>query len=121
MKIKRVIVFTTGLTIGYLAGTSAGRERYDRIKSGAAAVAADLGLARVSQHLRDRSGEIVRASVDRAAETACDGIDVTADKLEALLALPDPYVHKASDSRRDSTPADLAVANGSRHTKHKGK
>lgn len=121
MKIKRVIVFTTGLTIGYLAGTSAGRERYDRITSGAAAVAADLGLARVSQHLRERSSEIVRASVDRAAETTCEGIDITADKLEALLAFPEPYVRNPSDSRGEPSPADLAGANGFRQTKHKGK
>lgn len=120
MKIKRFVVFTSGLTIGYLAGAAAGRERFDQIRSGAAAVAADLGLTRVSQHLRLRSGEVACASVDLAAETTCDGIDATADRLEALLASTDLHVHGHSSSEPDPAPSALIHANGSHHTRHKG-
>jgi hypothetical protein len=118
MKFKRFIVFTTGLTVGYIAGTAAGRERFEQITAGSAAIAADLGLTRVSEHLRQRAGKVVRASVDRAAESTRDGIDHTADRLESLLApieLPDP-----SQATTESVPRpELAHANGS-HPKHKG-
>jgi hypothetical protein len=123
MKIKRFIVFTGGLTVGYLAGTAAGRERFEQIKTGTAAVAADLGLARVSAHLRLRSGEVARASVERAADTTCDGIDTTADMLEGLISSPDHFVYGHATSKSSATSAGPATAgsNGSLHQKHKGK
>jgi hypothetical protein len=120
MKIKRFIVFSSGLTIGYLAGTAAGRERFEQIRSGAAAMASDLGLTRVSQHLRLRSGEVAHASVDLAAATTCDGIDTTAARLEALLASTDVHGNSRRGSEPDPVPSKLAHANGSHHAGHKG-
>ena len=120
MKTKRFIVFTGGLAIGYLAGTAAGRERFEQIRSGAAAVASDLGLTRVSQHLRQRTGDVARASVDVVAETTCDGIDTAADRLEALLSSTALVVHDGSGSGSDPAPSKLAHANGSHHAGHKG-
>jgi hypothetical protein len=120
MKIKRVIVFSSGLAIGYLAGTAAGRERFEQIRSGAAAVASDLGLTRVSEHLRLRSAEVARASVDLAAETTCEGIDSTADRLEALLASSSSHGHGHPDSGLHPVPSKLAHSNGSHHSRHKG-
>jgi hypothetical protein len=121
MKTKRFIVFTSGLAIGYLAGTAAGRERFEQIRSGTAAVASDLGLTRVSQHLRLRSGDVARASVDVVTETTCDGIDTAADRVEALLASTDLDVDHATGSGSDPAPSKLAHANGSHHTRHKGR
>ena len=120
MKVKRLIVFTTGLTVGYIAGTAAGRERFEQITAGSASLAADLGLARVSERLRRRAGEVVRASVDRASESTCDGIDHTADRLESLLASID-LPHPDEPPTQESVPSrpELAHANGS-HPKHKG-
>lgn len=120
MKIKRFIVFSSGLAIGYLAGTAAGRERFEQIRSGAAAVASDLGLTRVSEQLRLRSAEVARASVDLATETTCEGIDVTADRLEALLASSDSHGHSRPDSGPQPVPSELVHSNGSHHPRHKG-
>jgi len=120
MKIKRVIVFTSGLTIGYLAGTAAGRERFEQIRSGAAAVASDLGLTRVSQHLRLRSGEVARASVDVAAESTCGGIDTAADRLEALLSSADLHLKSHPDSGPDPVPSESGSRNGSHPSRRKG-
>jgi hypothetical protein len=121
MKIKRFIVFTGGLTIGYLAGSAAGRERFEQIRSGAAAMASDLGLTRVSQQLRLRSGDLARASVDVVAETTCDGIDNAADRLEALLTPTDLHMSSFTEAGPDPVPSELARAKGSHHTRHKGK
>jgi hypothetical protein len=121
MKIKRFLAFSSGLTIGYLAGTAAGRERFHQIRTGASAVEADLGLTRVSEHLRPRSGEFARASVDRVAESTCDGIDITADKLETLLVSDGPHIQDHSGRGPDLAPSVLTHANGSHHTKHKDK
>jgi hypothetical protein len=74
--------------MGLIAGTAAGRERFEQIRSGTAAVASDLGPTRVSQHLRLRSGDVARNPVDVDAETTCDGFDTAADRLEALLQPP---------------------------------
>jgi hypothetical protein len=120
MKIKRIIVFSGGLAIGYLAGTAAGRERFEQMRSGAAAVASDLGLTRVSEQLRLRSAEVARASVDLAAETTCQGIDITADRLEALLSSSGPHGHSRPDSGPHPVPSELAHSNGSHHSGHKG-
>jgi hypothetical protein len=120
MKIKRFIVFSSGLAIGYLAGTAAGRERFEQIRAGAAAMASDLGLTRVSEQLRLRSAEVARASVDLAAETTCEGIDVTADRLEALLASSDSHGHSHPDSGPHPVPSEVAHSNGSHHSRHKG-
>jgi hypothetical protein len=120
MKIKRLIVFTSGLSLGYLAGTAAGRERFDQIRSGAAALAADLGLAQVGEHLRLRSGEAARASLDRAAESACDGIDAAAGKIDDFVAPTEPLSRSYQGTGPDQVPSELARANGSPHNKNKG-
>ncbi len=44
MKVKRLFVFGTGLAIGYVAGTAAGRERYEQIRHRAIALASELGF-----------------------------------------------------------------------------
>ena len=115
MRIKRFIVFDNELTVGYLAGTAAGRQRFEQIRDGAAAVAADLGLARVSRHLRMRSREVVRDSVDRAADLTCD---TTADRLEALWTSADPDFRSLRDDAPEPTLSTWGRVNGSRHTNH---
>jgi hypothetical protein len=77
MKLTRLFVFSSGLVIGYLAGTAAGRERYDQMTDTAAGLASDIGLKNLGDRLAQRSGDVARATT----HAATDFVDATADKV----------------------------------------
>ncbi len=82
MKATRLVVFGTGLVIGYLAGSAAGRERYDQITGAASKLASDLGFAGLADQLAQRSGDVARATTSATR----DVVDNTADRLTESVA-----------------------------------
>ena len=69
MKLKRAIVFGSGLVVGYLAGSAAGRQRFDQIVGATAGLAADMGYPKVAAQLsrRERVAPHLAESPSRAA------------------------------------------------------
>ncbi len=86
MKFRRIIVFSSGLAVGYLAGSAAGRERFEQISQTVAGVAEDLGLPGVSDRLRERASGVARSSADLASTAASGVVDGTADRIEEGIA-----------------------------------
>lgn len=91
MKITRLFVFSSGLAIGYLAGSAAGRERYTQITDTAAGLASDLGLKGFGDRLAQRSGDVARATTNAAS----DLVDSTADKMTETVA---PAEHHSANN-----------------------
>ena len=88
MKFRRIIVFSSGLAVGYLAGSAAGRERFEQISQTVAGVAEDLGLPGVSDRLRERASGVARSSADLASTAASSADDaVGADSRSACAAV----------------------------------
>lgn len=86
MNLRRIIVFSTGMAVGYVAGSAAGRERYDQISEVVAGVATDLGLPGVGERLRARTGDVARAAADMATTMTTEAVEGTADRLEDRIA-----------------------------------
>ncbi|MDO9484714.1 MAG: hypothetical protein Q7K25_01425 [Actinomycetota bacterium] len=76
MKIQRIIYFAAGAAVGYLAGSAAGRERYDAIVSQLNSVADRAGVPDFGSRLADRTVDVARTATDAAG----DLIDAAADK-----------------------------------------
>jgi len=81
MRIGRTIYFLTGATVGYLAGSAAGRERYDAIVARLRALADEMGVPDLGTRLADRGTEVAHATTD----TAGDLIDAAAQKATAVV------------------------------------
>lgn len=86
MKFRRIIVFSSGFAVGYLAGSAAGRERFEQISQRAAGIAEHLGLPGVSERLRERASDVARSSADLATTAASGVVDGTADRIEEGIA-----------------------------------
>ena len=93
MKVTRLVVFGSGLAIGYLAGSAAGRERYDQLSAAAAGLASDLGLSGLADQLAQRSADVARATTSATSEV----VDNTADRLsEGVTAVAHNIAQPAS-------------------------
>ena len=98
MKTRRTLTFASGLAIGYLAGSAAGRERYEQITSAAAGLADRIGAKDASRRVRSHTRDVVRASADQAVAVSREAVDTTADKIEEGL--------DATDRRLNGTHPD---------------
>jgi len=81
MRIRAGIIFVAGAAVGYLAGSAAGRERYDAIMSQLASLAEQVGIADLGARLGDRGTGLART----AADTAGDLVEVAADKATSAV------------------------------------
>ena len=70
MKLRTVLVLGSGVAIGYLAGTAAGRQRFDQLVGAAAGLAADLGYPEFGAQLSRRSGDVVASHLTQAPPRA---------------------------------------------------
>jgi hypothetical protein len=70
MKLRRLFVFGSGLAIGYLAGSAAGRQRFDQIIGAAAGLAADMGYPEVAAQITRRSGDVLTPHLTEAPARA---------------------------------------------------
>lgn len=81
MRIRASIIFAAGLAIGYLAGSAAGRERYDAIMGELGSLAEQVGMTDLGARLGDRGTELARTATD----TAGDLVDAAADKATSAV------------------------------------
>ncbi len=86
MKVKRVIVFTTGVAVGYVAGAAAGRQRYEQIVHSAQRVASETGLVSARDRLGNRTGDIAQAAADEAAAASRGVVESATDSVDRGLA-----------------------------------
>jgi hypothetical protein len=96
MKLTRLLVFSAGLAVGYVAGTAAGRERFDKMTQSASGLASDLGLKDLSERLAQRSTEVARAT----AQAAEGMVDTAADKVtNSVSAAEQEHVTSSSATK----------------------
>ena len=74
---KGKILLVTGLAVGYLLGTRAGRERYEEIKTAANKLWAD---PRVQKPVK-QAEEFVKDKAPEVAEFVTDGVKTVASKV----------------------------------------
>ncbi len=86
MKVKRVVVFTAGVAVGYVAGSAAGRQRYEQIVDGAHRVASETGLVSAKDRLSSRTGDIARAAAEEAASASRGVVESATDTVDHGLA-----------------------------------
>jgi hypothetical protein len=61
-------MFLAGLAIGFVAGTRAGRERYDQMKNLAQKVASNPTVRNASRTAGQKAGDLTKAAGQRAAD-----------------------------------------------------
>ncbi len=82
MKLRTPLVLGVGVVIGYLAGSAAGRERYDKIVTAARRLASDAGLDSLGEHVGERGLDVAQATTDAASGL----VDAAADKVTGAHA-----------------------------------
>jgi len=86
MKFKRVVVFTSGVAVGYVAGSAAGRQRYEQIVEAAQRVASETGLMAAKERLGSRTGDIARTAAEEAASASRGVVEKATDSVDSGLA-----------------------------------
>jgi hypothetical protein len=81
---KGKILLLTGLAVGYVLGTRAGRERYEEIKSAANKLWAD---PRVQKPVK-QAEEFVKDKAPEVAEFVSDGVKNVVSKVQGKPATP---------------------------------
>lgn len=82
---KGKILLVTGLAVGYLLGTRAGRERYEEIKTAANKLWAD---PRVQKPVK-QAEEFVKEKAPEVAEFVTDGVKTVVSKVSGKTSKPD--------------------------------
>lgn len=95
-----------GLAAGYVLGTRAGREQYERIRSGASRLRRIPVVARPLDAAGERVSEIVRAQGEKVTDKVADAV-----KERLFGAPPSPRVVDG-EAREGARPAEQG-ANGS--------
>lgn len=67
---KKTMVLATGITVGYVAGTRAGREKYVQIKNAARRVSEMPTVVHAREELTERVDHMSHAVVGKVAELA---------------------------------------------------
>ena len=110
--------FLIGLAIGFVAGTRAGRERYEQMKKLAQQAAQSPPVQKATQAAGQKAAELGKAAKDRAAtqvpkltETAKNGASKVRGQLDRI-----PGRHSASQPGADQPGAESehATVNGTR-------
>ena len=86
MKVKTVFVLATGAAIGFVAGSAAGRQRYEQLREGAQRLAADTGLVDAKDRLGSRLGDVAHTAVDEATQASRNVVDNATDSLDRGLS-----------------------------------
>lgn len=109
--VKSKIAFVIGLTVGYVFGTRAGRQRYEQIKSGAAALwnsaLVRRGRDQVSEYATDLRGTVQ----DSVLESGRAFINAIIDRQKSHQSSDTPAAAQPSES--PSKPATAAKGTSS--------
>jgi hypothetical protein len=105
--------FLAGLAVGFIAGTRAGRERYEQMVKMARKTAENPTVRKVTRAAGDKATELTKAAKDKAAtrvpkltETAKNSASKVRGQLDRI-----PGRHAASEPGTDS---EHATVNGTR-------
>ncbi len=98
---KGKILLLTGLAVGYILGTRAGRERYEEIKSAANKLWAD---PRVQKPVK-QAEEFVKDKAPEVAEFVSDGVKTVVSKVSGKSATPAKKPTTRASSSTASKPA----------------
>jgi hypothetical protein len=87
---RRLVLFGTGIGIGYVLGARAGRERYEQITALASQAWQGAGWDRSARRVGEHVGETARLAAQGAGDWVANGavavVDVAKDKAEAFAA-----------------------------------
>ena len=98
---KGKILLLTGLAVGYVLGTRAGRERYEEIKTAANKLWAD---PRVQKPVK-QAEEFVKDKAPEVAEFVTDGVKTVASKVTGKTTpAKKPATPKTSTASTSSAP-----------------
>jgi hypothetical protein len=67
---KRALTLATGLTIGYVAGARAGREKYDQIKDKVHEVSQQPAVTEMRENIQGQVGTATKAVADKVTGVA---------------------------------------------------
>jgi hypothetical protein len=105
--------FLAGLAVGFIAGTRAGRERYEQMVKMARKTAENPTVRKVTRAAGDKATELTKAAKDKAAtrvpkltETAKNSASKVRGQLDRI-----PGRHAASET---GTESEHATVNGTR-------
>jgi len=98
---KGKILLLTGLAVGYVLGTRAGRERYEEIKSAANKLWADPRVQKPVKQAED----FVKDKAPEVAEFVSDGVKNVVSKVSGKPATPVKKPATRSASSTASKPA----------------
>ncbi|ACU75394.1 hypothetical protein Caci_6546 [Catenulispora acidiphila DSM 44928] len=69
---KRTLTLATGLAVGYVAGTKAGREKYELIKQKAHEVSEQPAVVDLRENLQERVGTASKAVAAKVADASSE-------------------------------------------------
>lgn len=67
---KRALTLATGLTIGYVAGAKAGREKYEQMMAKMHEVSQQPAVAEMRENLQDQVGTATKAVAEKVTDVA---------------------------------------------------
>ena len=97
------ILFATGLAVGYVLGTRAGRERYEQIKRAADRFWGD-------PHVKKRVDQVEGYVRDKAPEVAEFVSDGAKKVVSAVITRGDSSTRKSSGSSASSSPSSSGTS-----------
>lgn len=86
MRLRTLLALSTGLAVGYVAGTAAGRPAFDRIRARTGSLMSALGITDAAERIQEGGEGVAKAGVDLAATTTRDVVDNATSKVEQQLA-----------------------------------
>ncbi|MEV7428081.1 MULTISPECIES: hypothetical protein [unclassified Nocardioides] len=69
------LILLTGIAIGYVLGSKAGRERYEQIRAGASKVAENPTVQTAAAKATEQAAAVAEAAKDKATEAASSVAD----------------------------------------------
>jgi len=69
---KRALTFATGLTVGYVAGTKAGREKYEQMKLKMHEVSQQPAVTGMRENLQEQVGTATKAVAGKVTDVASE-------------------------------------------------
>lgn len=103
---KGKILLVTGLAVGYLLGTRAGRERYEEIKSAANKLWADPRVQRPVKQAED----FVKEKAPEVADFVADGVKTVVSKVSGKPSKPETPAASKPAAATKSTPKTTSTS-----------
>ncbi len=69
---KRALTFATGLTVGYVAGTKAGREKYEQMRLKMHEVSQQPAVAEMRENLQEQVGAATKVVAGKVTDVASE-------------------------------------------------